>query len=109
MSKDINQIQKDIEKIEKETQSPDFWADKNKAQEVLQELAVLEEELEGVGKYDKGNAIITIISGAGGDDAEDFSRILVEMYSKLAKRKGWDISCIHEHKNRTEERRVGKG
>lgn len=83
-------------------QSPDFWNDKNKAQSVLKELAELKAKKEGnVGprKYDKGNAILTIISGAGGDDAEDFSAMLLSMYMKYADKKGWGTSFIHEHKN----------
>src|SRR6185295_258284 len=47
----------------------------------------------------KGNAILTIISGAGGDDAEDFARMLFEMYIKYSTNKGWKISLIHENKN----------
>ena len=42
---------------------------------------------------------MTIISGAGGDDAEDFSAMLLSMYMKYANKKGWEISFIHEHKN----------
>src|SRR3989344_1809914 len=97
--KDTNDIQKEIEKLEAVIQSPDFWNDKNKAQAMLKELTELKAKKEGLGKYDKGNAIITIISGAGGDDAEDFSRMLLEMYMKYAAKKGWGISFIHEHKN----------
>ena len=77
----------------------DFWNDKNKAQAVLKELAELKAKKEGLGKYDKGNAILTIISGAGGDDAEDFSAMLLSMYMKYADKKGWGISFVHEHKN----------
>src|SRR3989339_1485703 len=99
MEKDTNDIQKEIEKLETEMQNPDFWNDKNKAQFVLKELAELKNKKEGLGKYDKGNAIVTIISGAGGDDAEDFSAMLLSMYIKYANKKGWEISFIHEHKN----------
>ena len=52
-----------------------------------------------MGKYDKGNAIISIISGAGGDDSEDFSRMLFEMYMKYADKKEWSISIIHGYRN----------
>ncbi len=92
-------IQQKINELEAKMTSVDFWADKNKAQAALKELAGLKAKKEGLGKYDKGNAIMTIISGAGGDDAEDFSAILLSMYMKYANKKGWEISFIHEHKN----------
>ena len=79
--------------------APDFWTDKDKAQATLKELALLKEEQAGEGKYDKGDAIITIFSGAGGDDSEDFSRILLEMYMKYADRQKFGYSTIHENQN----------
>ena len=97
MNKD--NIQKEIEKLEETMQAHDFWNDKNKAQATIKELAELREKKEGVGKYDKGPAVVTIISGAGGDDAEDFSAMLLSMYMKYADKHGWGISFIHEHKN----------
>ncbi|MFA6301403.1 MAG: PCRF domain-containing protein [Candidatus Paceibacterota bacterium] len=96
---DKESIQIEIDKIETLMQTSDFWNDKNKAQAMLKELESLKNQKEGIGKYDKGNAILTIISGAGGDDAEDFSALLLSMYMKYATKKGWDISFIHEHKN----------
>jgi peptide chain release factor 2 len=53
----------------------------------------------GVGKYDNGSAIMTIFSGAGGDDAEDFSRILLEMYLKLFSKNKWRYMVVHENQN----------
>ena len=99
MKEDTNDIEKKIEELEAEMQSPTFWADKNKAQDVLRELAELKNKKEGLGKYDKGNAIVTIISGAGGDDAEDFSAMLLSMYMKYVDKKKWGINFIHENKN----------
>jgi peptide chain release factor 2 len=99
MAEDMNLIDKQIKKLEDKMISPDFWADKNKAQAILKELEDLKDKKEGFAKYDKGNALVTIISGAGGDDAEDFSKILLAMYMKYADKKGWEISFIHEHKN----------
>ena len=96
---DKESIQTEIDKIEALMQTSYFWNDKNKAQIIIKELADLKDKKEGFGKYDKGNAIMTIISGAGGDDAEDFSAILLSMYMKYADKKGWGISFIHEHKN----------
>lgn len=99
MTEDTNDIQKKIEKLEAGMQAPDFWNDKNKAQATIRELEELKEKKEGLGKYDKGNAILTIISGAGGGDAEDFGRMLFEMYVKYANKKSWSTSLIHENKN----------
>ena len=96
---DKNQIEAEIKKLETEMASPDFWSDKNKAQNVLKELADLKNKKDGLGRFDKGNAIITIISGAGGDDAEDFSAMLLNMYMKYADKNGLGISFIHENKN----------
>ena len=99
MTGDKSEIEKKIKDIEDRMQLPDFWSDKNKAQEILKELADLKREKEGQGKYDRGNAILSIISGAGGDDAEDFSKMLLEMYIKYTKKQGWSILLIHENQN----------
>jgi peptide chain release factor 2 len=90
---------KKIEELEKEMLLPDFWADKIKAQNTLKQIAELKAEISGVGKYEKGDAIMTIFSGAGGDDAEDFSRILFEMYSKFCEKKGWSYKILDENEN----------
>ncbi len=90
---------KKLEELEKEMTASDFWSDKDKAQKIIQEIQHLKEEIAGVGKYDKGDAIMTIFSGAGGDDAEDFSSILLTMYLKYFTKKGFDTYLVHENKN----------
>ena len=80
-------------------QAPDFWSDKDSAQGAIKELENLRNELEGVGKYDKGDAVMTIFSGAGGDDAEDFTNILLQMYLKYFDNKGWSYSVMHKNEN----------
>lgn len=97
MSKD--DIFKKIQELEASMQDADFWSDKNKAQAVIKEIADLKNSLEGVGKYDRGNAIMTIFSGAGGDDAEDFSAILYRMYRKFFEKRGWGVELIHSNEN----------
>lgn len=93
------EIQKKIEELEMAMSSADFWLDKDKAQASIREHQALKDELEGVGKYDRGGALMTIFSGAGGDDAEDFSRILLEMYVKFFDRKKWSYSVMHKNEN----------
>lgn len=88
-----------IKELEVQMQSSTFWDDKNKAQATIKELSELKDEESGVGKYDKANAIITIFSGAGGDDAEDFSAMLYGMYEKFVSKKGWSFQVLHKHEN----------
>lgn len=77
----------------------DFWADKTKAQAMIRELGELKDLLEGAGKYDKGNAVMTIFAGAGGDDAEDFAAMLLRMYMKYIDQKGWGMTVLHQNEN----------
>jgi len=84
----MNDPRKRIEEIETLMADATFWDNKERAQTVLRELNDLKTALAETEKYERGNAVITIYSGAGGDDAEDFSRILLEMYLKYADRKG---------------------
>lgn len=48
------------------------------------------------GKYDKENAILTIHSGAGGLDAQDWGAMLLRMYSRYCQRQGFKLSVIDE-------------
>jgi peptide chain release factor 2 len=88
-----------ISELEAEMAGADFWSDKDHAQAKIKEHQNLKESLEGIGKYDKGDAILSILSGAGGDDAEDFSGMLVRMYRKFSDGKGWGWNIIHSHDN----------
>jgi len=99
MARDKAEIEKEIEALERKMQAPDFWTDKEKAQAAVKKLGELKREKEGAGKYDKGSAILTIISGAGGIDAEDFSKMLYEMYEKYGAGRGWATSLIHMNRN----------
>lgn len=99
MSKD--EIQNRIREIEVAMAQPDFWTDKESAQKLIQEYQDIKHELENGtgGKYDRSNAIITILAGAGGTDAEDFARMLLEMYAGFAKGKNWDVIILYDNQN----------
>jgi peptide chain release factor 2 len=90
---------KRIEEIEQMMQSSDFWEDKDKAQSIVRELNDLKKEETSGGSFDGGDAIMTIFSGAGGDDSEDFSSILFQMYRKYVSKKGWSITILHQNQN----------
>jgi peptide chain release factor 2 len=88
-----------IAEIEALMADASFWENKDKAQAVLRELNSLKAAAAETERYERGNAIMTIYSGAGGDDAEDFSRMLLEMYMKYCDRQGWGVSFIHQNQN----------
>ncbi len=95
----MEDIHKEIKELELEMTSPDFWDDKDRAQTVLKKIYELKFEISGKDKYNKGHAIMTIFSGAGGDDAEDFSRILYEMYTKYFTKQSWVYRVLDETEN----------
>jgi peptide chain release factor 2 len=88
-----------ISEIESAMLQPTFWNDSQKAQAMIKELQTLKDALQGKGAYDRLNAIMTIVAGAGGDDAEDFARMLVEMYTRYAESRGWIVRTVDEHPN----------
>jgi peptide chain release factor 2 len=93
------EIESRIAEIEAEMSSADFWTDKERAQKFLAEYQTLKQNLAGADGYDKGDAIVSILSGAGGDDAEDFSGMLFRMYSRFAERKKWKTKLLTENQN----------
>lgn len=93
------EIKNRINEIELAMASADFWSEKTKAQSMIKELAELKDKILGVGKFDRGGAIMTIFSGAGGDDSEDFSRMLFNMYTKFFTRKNFKYSLLSQNEN----------
>lgn len=77
----------------------DFWTDRAKSHAMIKELQELKDYVPGGGKYDHGEAVMTIFAGAGGDDAEDFAAMLYEMYKKYIARQGWQITLLSENEN----------
>lgn len=96
---DEEKIKEEINQLEVEISSIDFWQDKVRAQLVIKKISELKNKLLGSKKYDKGNCILSILSGAGGDDAEDFSAMLFRMYTKYFSKVGFSYSVISENKN----------
>ena len=94
-----DKIKEQIKKLEERMREINFWQNKERAQEVVREYQQLKNELAGVGGYDKGDAIVSIVAGAGGDDAEDFARMLFEMYQKFAVQKNLETCLIHHNEN----------
>lgn len=85
--------------IETAMQQADFWRDPKKAQAMIKELQELKDTSSGKEKYDTNHAVVTIVAGAGGDDAEDFARMLLEMYQRYAEERNWQTAILDENQN----------
>jgi peptide chain release factor 2 len=92
-------LEQEIKEIENQMLDPHFWEDKERAQLKIKEMQKLKDELEGVGEYDRKDVVMTIFSGAGGDDAEDFSAMLLKMYFRYFDRQGWNYKVLHQNEN----------
>lgn len=90
--------EKRMQELEAMMASPDFWLDKEKAQTLVQEYQILKEGGSG-DLHDFGNATLAILAGAGGDDAEDFARMLRRMYEGYAAKKDWRVRELHANEN----------
>jgi peptide chain release factor 2 len=89
----------EIQAIEAEMNEVCFWEDKEKAQSSIKRLKELKDKKEGVEVIDKGGAVMSILAGAGGDDSEDFARMLFEMYGAYFSRKGLSYLFLHDNTN----------
>jgi peptide chain release factor 2 len=54
-------------------------------------LAALEEARLFSGTYDTGDAVVTVRSGAGGTDSQDWAEMLLRMYLRWAERRGFGV------------------
>lgn len=50
------------------------------------------------GKYDDHSAVINLFAGAGGDDAQDWTEMLLRMYLKWAEQKSFEAKIIEQSK-----------
>ncbi len=96
---DKAQAEERIKEIDEAMLQSDFWSDPRKAQAMLKEREDLKAAAEGKEKFDGAPAVITIVAGAGGDDAEDFARMLLSMYTRFAECRGWNAVIVDENRN----------
>jgi peptide chain release factor 2 len=55
------------------------------------ELERLQEERLFQGRYDAGDAVVTVHSGAGGTDSQDWAEMLLRMYLRWAQKRGIEV------------------
>jgi len=57
-------------------------------------LAELEEQRLFSGKYDTGDALVTVNAGAGGTDAQDWAEMVLRMEMRWAERRGFAVELL---------------
>lgn len=75
--------------------------DLTSSKEILREVKALQEDVDRFrievllsGEYDKNNAIISLHVGVGGTDAQDWTEMLLRMYTRWAEGKGFKVETI---------------
>lgn len=76
--------QHDVQELEQETQK------------LMKQWKELEHILYFSGPYDAGSCYLTLSSGAGGTEAQDWAEMLVRMYLRYAERKGWKADILEK-------------
>lgn len=69
--------------------------------EIISEVNFLQKEIEKLkietmlgGEYDRNNAIITLHTGVGGADANDWTSMLLRMYTRWCDKKGYSVEML---------------
>lgn len=121
MSKEISTLEEDIKRFDFLKKEVDelgelVESDDNSLEKELEDkISSLEKEVKKEefklflsDKYDKGSAILSIYSGAGGQDAQDWATIILRMYQRYCERKGFKAKLIsHSFGDVGAEGRVG--
>jgi peptide chain release factor 2 len=64
--------------------------------ELESQFIKLKKDLRFNGKYDDHDAVITLTAGAGGTDAQDWTAMLLRMYTRWAEQQNFDVQLLEE-------------
>ncbi|GMA93781.1 hypothetical protein GCM10025881_06050 [Pseudolysinimonas kribbensis] len=97
----IMSVERRLDDLEVLVQLANEAEDEDSATEAKQELASLEQTIGDLeiqtlldGEYDERGAVVTIRSGAGGDDATDFAEMLMRMYLRWAEKHKYPVKVL---------------
>jgi len=99
--KRITEVQSRLDDLEVLVELANEMEDEASAAEARAELAALTDVIGQLevqtlldGEYDERGAVVTIRSGAGGDDATDFAEMLLRMYLRWAERHDYPVKVL---------------
>jgi peptide chain release factor 2 len=76
-------------------EDPDISAElEDQIRAVQTRLDALEEERLFAGRYDAGNALVTVNAGAGGTDAQDWAEMVLRMEMRWAEKRGFGVELL---------------
>ena len=97
----VERVEQRLDDLEVMVELANEMEDEETAEEAKKELTALEQSIGDLevqtlldGEYDERAAVVTIRSGAGGDDATDFAEMLMRMYLRWAERKGYPVKVM---------------
>ena len=97
---EIEDLDSQLSNLKTVMKEEDFVSTDDVAVDLLQSLRkrldILEQETVLNGPYDKLSAHMFLHSGTGGVDAADWTKMLLNMYTKYAAKKGWQVSLIDQ-------------
>ena len=92
LERDVNDLEPLAELAEED---PEIAAElEEQIRSVTERLEQLEEQRLFSGRYDTGDALVTVNAGAGGTDAQDWAEMLLRMEMRWAERRGFDVELL---------------
>jgi peptide chain release factor 2 len=96
ITQEFNQLKQEISGLDNLKKEIGKINSEEKISQLENQLKKKEIEVFFSGKYDRGPAILSIRSGAGGQDAQDWATMILRMYERYCQRKGFEISILHQ-------------
>ncbi|HYF26935.1 MAG TPA: peptide chain release factor 2 [Baekduia sp.] len=92
LERDVDDLEGLVELAEED---PDMAAELAQQFDTVEErLAALEEERLFSGKYDAGDALVSVNAGAGGTDAQDWAEMVLRMLMRWGERRGFKVELL---------------
>ena len=96
ISQELSQLQEEITVFNELKQELAGADSEEKIKQFEKKLKQKELQIFLSGKYDQGNAILTIYSGAGGQDAQDWATMLLRMYERYCNSKRFGVEILYQ-------------